>query len=76
MADQEEQPLEIAWRDLSAAALDSLIEEFVTRDGTDYGAQEKDLATRKLDVQRQIERGDVWIAFDQSSQSVNLVRRR
>ena len=39
MADEEEQPLEISWRDLSASALDSLIEEFVTRDGTDYGAQ-------------------------------------
>ena len=52
MADEEEQPLEISWRDLSASALDSLIEEFVTRDGTDYGAQEKDLASRKRDVRR------------------------
>lgn len=75
MADEEEQPLEISWRDLSASALDSLIEEFVTRDGTDYGAQEKDLASRKRDVRRQIEHGEVWIAFDQTSQSVNLLRR-
>ena len=58
MADEEEQPLEISWRDLSASALDSLIEEFVTRDGTDYGAQEKDLASRKRDVRRQIEHGE------------------
>ena len=76
MDDADEQPLEIPWRDLSGSALDALIEEFVTRDGTDYGAQERDLASRKKDVQRQIERGEVWIAFDQNSQSVNLLRRR
>jgi uncharacterized protein YheU (UPF0270 family) len=76
MADAEELPLEIPWRDLSGPTLDNLIEEFVTRDGTDYGMQERDLESRKQDVQRQIERGEVWIAFDQTTQSVNLLRRR
>ena len=76
MADLEEEPIEIAWQDLSRPALDSLIEEFVTRDGTDYGTQERGLESRKQDVHRQLERGDVWIAFDQTTQSVNLLRRR
>ena len=75
MDDTQEDPVEISWRDLSTEALDGLIEEFVTRDGTDYGVAERDLASRKRDVQRQLERGEVWIAFDQTTQSVNLLRR-
>jgi uncharacterized protein YheU (UPF0270 family) len=69
----EEKPVEVRWQDLSAGALDSLIEEFVTRDGTDYGARERDLASRKQDVRRQLERREVRIFFDQTSGSANLV---
>jgi uncharacterized protein YheU (UPF0270 family) len=70
----EEKPVEVRWQDLSAAALDGLIEEFVTRDGTDYGVQERDLATRKQDVRRQLERREVRIFFDQTSGSANLLK--
>ncbi|MFP6662894.1 MAG: YheU family protein [Deltaproteobacteria bacterium] len=68
----EEKPVEVRWQELSAEALDGLIEEFVTRDGTDYGAQERDLASRKQDVRRQLERRKVRIFFDQTSGSINL----
>ncbi|TMA22330.1 MAG: YheU family protein, partial [Deltaproteobacteria bacterium] len=44
---------------LSREALRALVEEFVTRDGTDYGAVERGLDTKVADVLRQLDRGEV-----------------
>lgn len=68
-------PLRIEIAQLSAGALDGLIEEFVTRDGTDYGAQEQSLESKKRAVRRQLERGDIVIVFDAASESCNIVPR-
>jgi len=65
-------PIEIPYTALSAAALRGLVEEFVTRDGTDYGLRERTLDERVDDVMRQIERGDVKILFDPDSGTANL----
>ena len=43
---------------LSGQALDGLLEEFVTRDGTDYGAEERTLDDKKSAVRRQLRRGE------------------
>jgi len=61
---------------LSADALRGLIEEFVTRDGTDYGVRERTLDEKVRDVLRQIERGEVKIMFDPATHSANLVPTR
>lgn len=61
---------------LSADALRGLVEEFVTRDGTDYGVRERTLDEKVRDVLRQIERGEVKIMFDPASRSANLVPAR
>jgi hypothetical protein len=60
---------------LSPEALDSLIQEFVTREGTDYGLREYSLQEKVQSVQRQLERGDVVIAFDLERESATLVLR-
>ena len=49
--------VEIPAETLSRQALDGLIEEFVTRDGTDYGAEERTLDDKKSAVARQLDRG-------------------
>ena len=49
---------------LSGQALDGLLEEFVTRDGTDYGAEERTLDDKKSAVRRQLHRGEIIIVFD------------
>ena len=49
---------------LSPEALEGLIEEFVTRDGTDYGLEERTLDDKKAAVRRQLDRGEVVIVFD------------
>jgi len=58
---------------ISPEALDGLIEEFVTRDGTDYGEQEQTLEAKKRAVAGQLDRGEVVIVFDPESETCNLV---
>lgn len=60
---------------LSPEALSSLIEEFVTREGTEYGAREYSLQEKVQGVRRQLDRGEVVIAFDLEQQSATLVLR-
>ena len=58
---------------LSPQALDGLIEEFVTRDGTDYGAEERTLDDKKDAVRRQLDSGDVAIVFDPETETANII---
>ena len=50
-----------------------LVVEFVTRDGTDYGAAEKALDEKVADVRRQLERGQAAIVYDAASDTINIV---
>ena len=68
--------MQIPHTDLSEAALSGLLRDFVTRDGTDYGAAEASLEQKVADVLRQLERGEAAIDFDPATQSVNIVRVR
>jgi len=65
--------VEIPASRLSREALDGLIEEFVTRDGTDYGLQEHTLEQKKSAVARQLDRGEVVIVFDPESETCNII---
>jgi uncharacterized protein YheU (UPF0270 family) len=60
---------------LNPATLESLVEEFITREGTDYGQREYTLEEKKATVMRQIVAGDVEILFDPESESTTLARR-
>jgi len=60
---------------LSATALEGLVEEFVTREGTEYGARDYTLDEKKAAVFRQLDRGEVCIVFDPASESCALVMR-
>ena len=63
----------IPYEKLSTEALGRLIEEFVTRDGTDTGYEKKSLENDVAMVKRQLKRGDVVIVFDQSTNTSNIV---
>lgn len=66
----------VPWQQLAADTLQNLIEEFVTRDGTDYGESEIPLTTRVEQVQRQLRSGEVVIWFDAVTETVTLMTRR
>jgi uncharacterized protein len=58
---------------LSTEALNGLIEEFVTRDGTDTGYTKGTIQENVGMVMQQLERGEVFIVFDEVSQAANIV---
>lgn len=60
---------------ISSEALLGIIKEFVTREGTEYGVVEVALETKIKQVQRQLDRGDVVIVFDEATESVDLVSK-
>ena len=65
--------VEIPHAALGKATLDGVIEEFVTREGTDYGETEYALEQKKAAVLEQLERGQAFVVFDPDSQSCNIV---
>jgi len=68
-------PIEIPLSAISEDALTGIIESFILREGTDYGAVEVALATKIKQVMRQIEKGEVKITFDAESESVTLLNQ-
>ena len=58
---------------LKPETLLALIEEFVTRDTTDYGERERTLGDKVEDVMRQLRRGEARIVFDGASETINIV---
>lgn len=68
-------PVEIPWQQLSDDALAGVIEEFVSREGTEYGLEDVPFATKIAQVQRQLERGEVMIFFDPDTASCQLLTK-
>ncbi len=66
-------PIEIPAEAINPETLQSLIEGFILREGTDYGAQEVELATKIKQLQKQIQNGRIKIVFDEETQSANLI---
>lgn len=68
--------IEIPWDSLAADTLNALVEEFVTRDGTDYGEQEIALDRKVTQVINGIKRKEYFILFDSEQESVHIVTRQ
>ena len=64
---------DIPWDELSEDALLGVIEEFVTREGTEYGVREVDLATKCEQIKRQLRDGKVKITWDAATDSCSIV---
>ncbi len=65
----------VPWREIPADALENLIQEFVTRDGTDYGEREVPLSTRVEQVRRRLESGEAVVFFDEATETINILSR-
>jgi uncharacterized protein YheU (UPF0270 family) len=70
------EPIEVPYSALSADALRAVVEEFVSRDGTDYGISERSLDEKVRDVLRQLERGEAAIMFDPETRTTHIVVRK
>ncbi len=66
--------MNIPYQELDADTLTAIIEEFISREGTDYGELEYSLEQKVQQVWKQLERGDVVLNYDPESQSCDLQR--
>ena len=60
---------------LSPETLTAVIEEFITREGTDYGKNDVPFEGKIESVRRQIEAGKAVILFDETTQTCNILSR-
>ncbi len=60
---------------LSPDALQGVIEEFITREGTDYGLEEISLAEKVQQVREELRKGRAQIIFDPHSETCTILSR-
>lgn len=65
--------MDIPLEKLSPEALEGVIDDYILREGTDYGVQEVSLDKKRSDVLRQLENGKAKIVFDAETESITLV---
>jgi hypothetical protein len=63
----------VPYTELAGETLRAVIETFVLREGTDYGAREFDLEEKVAHVRSQLERGIAQIVYDPESESIDIV---
>ena len=57
---------------LSAKALHGVIEEFISRNGTDYGKIEATLETNIQQVKSKLKNGSAVLVFDDATETTNI----
>ncbi|MBM69925.1 MAG: hypothetical protein CME43_10670 [Haliea sp.] len=67
--------LEIPPARLSAEVLAALLEEFASRDGTDYGDRELSLAAKVQQLRAQLDSGALVLLYDGDSETWDLLPR-
>jgi uncharacterized protein YheU (UPF0270 family) len=69
-------PIVVPHTELSADALEGVIQSFVLREGTDYGEHDVPFETKIMQVRRQLERREAEIVYDQNTESIGIVVRK
>ncbi len=71
--DHHEEGVEIPYADISPETLRRMIEEFVSRDGADWGDAGGAMEVKIEQVLRQFKAGKIKVVFDLRSQTANIV---
>ena len=66
-------PIEVPVTALSTDTLRSVLESYILREGTDYGAIESSLDAKVANLTRKIERGSARLLFDPNTESITFV---
>jgi uncharacterized protein len=70
---QPQEPVPVPYQELSNELLRSVVESFVLREGTDYGARELSLDEKVARVIAQLRQGRAQIVFDPNCETVDIV---
>ena len=65
--------IEVPTGSLSQETLEAVIDDFILREGTDYGAVEASMETKRRHVQEQLRSGRAKLYFDPETESVTLL---
>lgn len=58
---------------LSDELLDGIIEDFILREGTDYGAEEVAFSEKKNQLLNQLKTGQIHVVYSELHETVNLM---
>jgi len=65
--------MQIPYTAIPPETLTRMLEEYVTRDGTDYGEQEVTMLDKVAQLRSKLISGEVVIVFDEELEAVDLV---
>ena len=68
--------MQIPFEQLSADTLTAILEEYASREGTEYGEVDYSLAQKVSMLRKQLERGDIGISFDGETETCSLISLR
>lgn len=65
--------VEIPYDQVPPETLQAIVESFILKEGTNYGAEEVSLTTKVAQVLRQIQKGSVKLTFDAETETCFLI---
>jgi len=71
--DYHEEGVDVPYQDVNPETLRNMIEEFVSRDGSDWGDAGGTMEAKIDQVLRQFKAGKIKVVFDLASQTANIV---
>ena len=63
----------VPWQQINTDTLHQLLEEFASRDGTDYGAYETSLADKVFQLEIQLKQKRILVVYSELHESINIV---
>lgn len=66
----------IPHQQLSPEALEGILQEFIAREGTDYGAVEAQAEAKTAQLRAQLARGEIVVVLDPALESVSLLPKK
>jgi uncharacterized protein len=67
--------MRIPYQQLDETTLSNLIEQYILREGTDYGEVEFSLQEKTLQILKQVKNEDIYIMYSELHESVTLVSK-
>jgi len=74
--EEDSKPVEIPHAELAPATLRAVVESFVLREGTEYGAHDFTLEQKLAHVYAQLERREAQIVFDPETETIDIIPTR
>mgnify|MGYP000137621078 FL=1 len=63
----------VPWQQINTDTLHQLLEEFASRNGTDYGAYETSLADKVSQLEIQLKQKRILVVYSELHESINIV---